>query len=547
MNHTLRPSDFAGTPATGLIRPFDLTRGAPSHTAAIAVQAIRMGARMRKWIMAGFILLGATVSGMGVPPSITEVVVSISGGSQQQAGLEAVARAYQQIHPDTVIRIELKGGGHGLGYPTWLTSQLASGSPRPDIVSSNLAPNYDGYVDFDLYRWVNNPYSGRPWNDDFDFDYYQMRNGMGKRCALATQSVKVMWFYNRQLFEKLGLKKPATWDELISLFQQIREQNYTPHTVKFNYRFHQWLAKIFWDQFTRPRVQEIRAQPGDWCYRAEVDEHWTYDPADPFNDAYLTINYARLLGAIRDGLIRYDGPEFKAVLRGLKVIAEAGPADFSVSTGSDMEDSYGRFIRQEALIHLDTSGLVMVLQQDMKRLSAAGRDFGWDVFDTPPLGDPLVQGPARSIESVVGEYVGVIYKNQRQTDAAMDFLMYWLSPRGYQLFVDTLVSHGTFNPGGELLVRGVTVPEQYHAMSRWMKRVGNAETPLNLPFQLPPEGSRLQRDALLALSRYIQGNLSVDEAAAEIQATMMAAVPIVVERFGFKLSDLDHPARDPRR
>ncbi len=491
----------------------------------------------------GLVAVAATAGETARP---REIVISILANQRQVPGLEAVARAYEQLHPDRRVRVEMKGGGSGVGYPTWLATQLATGAPRPDIVSSNYASNYDGYVDLDTYRWVRNPYSGRVWNDDFDFDYFQALNVAGKRITLGTQSVKVMWYYNRTKFEALGLKPPRTWPELIQLFDRIRQAGYQAHTLKFNYKHYQWLARIFWDQFIRPFAQTIRAQPGDWCFRPDADGAWQYHPEDPTNDAGITINYARLFRAVRDGEMRWDGPEFKAVLRALKDVADRGASDFMVSTATDNEDGYGRFLRQEALIHLETSGLVMSLERDQPQLAKSGRGFEWGVFDTPPLDDPHVKAPVRGIESMVGEYIGVIYKDQAQTDAVMDFLMFWLSPGGYQRFVDTVIAANCFQHDGELLVRDVKLPAEYQRLSRWMKRVGNAETQWNLPLQLAPEGSRLRNDAMLALTRYLQGEVDVDATAARIQQITIAAVPEVLQRTGLQPSDLDHPERDPR-
>lgn len=502
-------------------------------------------------LMAGALLPVAPVSaapGDATPRQFEgEIVVAILSSRTMMPGFEAVAAAYRQHQPNVRVVFETKGGDAGLSYPTWLNTQLNTPDPRPDVVSTNYNRNYSHYVDLDFYRQMINPYSGTPWEDVFDFDYNEVRNARGQRITLGTQGVKVLWYYNRTRFAELGLEAPETWTEFLEACARIKEAGYTPITLSFGLRFHQWLAEILFDQFSRPYVKKIRAQTGDWLYEPGRDGAWTYDPEDPDNDRRVNINTMRLLKAVADGDIRFDTPEFLEVLRALKQVQSFSRADFFLVSPTDFTDSYNLFLREDALIHLDTTRLIPALESDLREISdTPGQPrFEWGFFDTPPLESPMVHGPARAVESIAGEYLGVIRKNERQTERVMDFLMFWLSPEGYQAYVDGLIAAGQFRPSGEILVRGVNLPAEFSVPFSRVPRSGNAEIPLNWIFLLPPPGSSETRASLNALQRYLAGQLSEEAAAARIQAELQASVERILRMNQINPFFLRHPQFKP--
>lgn len=478
------------------------------------------------------------------PPVADEIIVSIIGGSDAtctEAGFRALAEAYHRLHPTVRVIYEPKGNGHGVGYPMWLNTELSSGAPRPDIVSGNYSPEFPRYVNFDYYAGLANPYTGRPWNEDIDFNFFKSTNSRGERILLSTQMVKVVWYYNRDIFDRLGLRPPTTWNDLLQTCATLRAHGLVPVSLRFNYRYYQWLLEILGDQFTRANIELVRARPGDWCFDPQRDGNWRYDPTDPFNDARPTINFARLLGAIHRGDIRYDTPAFRQALDNLRALAPHTPSDFLVDTPAADAEAYTLFLNGVAAIHLDTSNLLTRLDTDV---AGAGR-FRWGTFDTPSQTGPLVVAPARAVESSAGEYVGVIRKNQPQTDRVIDFLQFWLSPVGYQIYVDAQVPTGRFYPAGPIMVRGVTLPARFEESFAKVVRRGNAEMPVNYISGFLPSGSRLVVDFKRTLASFVQGKINTEECARQIQAIMIAAVEETVANNHLDASFLEHPERDP--
>ena len=499
-------------------------------------------AKRRAW--RAFVALLAGLMGASATNAREEIIVSIIGGndaSGRDAGFRALAAAYEKIHPDLRVVIEAKGNGHGIGYAAWLNTELSSGAPRPDVVSGNYSPDYPRYVNFDYYAGQKNPYTGRAWSEDLDFNFFKSTNSRGERIIVSTQMVKIVWYYNRDLFEHLGLQPPTSWDDFLKTCDVLRSAGHVPISMRFNYRYYQWLLEILYDQYMRSNIELVRARPGDWCFDPLRDGTWKFDPTDPFNDATPTINFARLLAAIRRGDIRYDTPAFKEVLDHLKSLAPYTPSDFLVDTPSADSEAYTLFLNGTSAIHLDTSMLLNQLDAD---IAGAGK-FRWSSFDTPSLSGPLVQGPARAVESAAGEYIAIIRKNQAHTDRVIDFLHFWLSPTGYQIYVDGQVASGRFKPHGLIMVRGVKLPPSFQdAFSRVVRR-GNAEMPVNYISGFGPSGSRLLIDFKRNLTEFVQGKIDTEACAKEIQRIMTAGVDEIVAGNRLDASFLEHPERDP--
>lgn len=496
----------------------------------------------------GFLVLAAPcVSAASVLPSSNEpaeIIVSIIGGSVtggRDGGFRALTAAYAQIHPEVRVILEDKGSGYGVGYPAWLSTQLASGAPRPDIVSANYCTDYAHYVNLDYYAMQTNPYTGKAMNQGVDFDFFRTTNSRGERILLSTQMVKVLWYYNRSVFDRYGLRPPETWDAFLQTCEKLRAAGLVPLSLRFNYRYYQWLLEILFDQYTRPYINLIRAQPGDWCFDPARDGTWSYNPADPFNDSVPTVNYARLLRAIKNGDIRYDDAAFVQTLENLKSIARYAPADFLVNTPSTDAEAYTLFLNGVAAIHLDTSSLLFHLDND---LAGAG-GFKWGTFDTPPQVNPWVKAPARSVESSSGEYLGIISKNQPQTDRVIDFLHFWLSPAGYQTYVDGQLATGRFQPSGMIMVHHVNLPDRYQSRIASIVRRGNAEIQLNYISSFFSQGSRLLHGFKQTLTDMVQEKITTQTAARQIQEAMQAGVADILARNHLDQSFLDHPELDP--
>ena len=137
------------------------------------------------------------------------ITVSTQNTEGEEAGWKAVAAAYTEKHPDVEIVVDLKPVD---GYDQWATNVFNNNETTSvDIVNINLAAeaasgkaiNYADYMEND------SPYSGGPWKEQFEYDMQTVDAGTGSFSALSLQSVKVLWLYNQNIFDEVGVQIPT--------------------------------------------------------------------------------------------------------------------------------------------------------------------------------------------------------------------------------------------------------------------------------------------------------------------------------------------------
>jgi hypothetical protein len=160
-----------------------------------------------------------------------QVVISIIQNPPDLAK-QALADAYREQQPGVEVIWETRNTTPG-DYVTYLGTQLAADEIRPDLVSSGYVGDYRGYVNFDRYRKTINPYTGNPWDEDLDFDFYRSINSLGERIQLASRGGVLGWFYNKDLFAKAEVEPPTTWSGLVEVCATLKEAGITPISVNY--------------------------------------------------------------------------------------------------------------------------------------------------------------------------------------------------------------------------------------------------------------------------------------------------------------------------
>lgn len=491
------------------------------------------------------------------------LVVSTLGANPDRERFKALVAAYKLLQPDVEVLIE--GPPAGITYREWLGTQLAAGDPssvRPDIVSGNYQPSYAHYVNLDKYAFETNPYTGRPWNEDLDWDFWQQRNARGERIVVGSEAVHILWFYNKDVFDRAGVRPPSTWDELAAVCEQIETTLPDISCIGANYvwKLNQWILQIYWDQYARDIIDIVRCRPGDYCYDEEVDGKFVFDPNDPFVEGKYNKNWSRYYAAIRDGQIRFDTPEMADLVRNLaRVFPQyASPTLFIDTT------EYSQFLQQQVAMIIDGTWSLGGLTRDMENLTnltaermqqlritdtARLQPFAWGTFPNPAMTSPLIRFPnVRSIESASGLYASIINKSAEQTEMALDFLMFWLSQPGYQAYVDgdlkDPLTPGGYSPSGPVMVRGVQIPKKYQELLDNVQMMGNTENGLFLPHRFLAVDN-LDREAQNKLKDALEGTITPEEYASWLQKAWMDNFDTIITRAGLTMEDLDNPARDP--
>lgn len=512
--------------------------------------------------LTGLSAIGLNASALAAPahrPAINQlapaqslsgkVVIGINGNPEDPVK-KALADAYKQQQPDVEIVWETAERPAG-EYVSWLGTQLATDPPELDIVAGNYVNTYRGYVNLDQYRGTTNPYSNQIWDADLNWDFQRAVNGAGERIMLATRSVHINWFYNKDLFAKAGVEPPATWAEFVDVCAKLKDAGITPVGINFDWQLPQWFAEVYFDQYHVNWIETVRAQDGDWNYDPDLDGSFTMDPTNPDLHQTYTYNLQRFYKGLQDGTLRFDTPEVSAIVENLaQIFPKYANQDMLVST-----DIYPKFLQQQVAIIADGSWSIGQLAADMANLSPerleeleveAGsiKSFEWGTFENPAMEGDLVQSQPRSVESATGEYISVIQKDQAQTDLSVDFAMFWLSAAGYQPYLDAQWAVPGFSPGGPLQVHGVTVPKEEDALFADLKMLGNAEINYN-GFWTSGGGGQYLTDSRNLLADALQGKITPDDFSKQLQDYHAKNFDAYLELAGLTQDDVDDPTRQP--
>ncbi len=172
---------------------------------------------------------GTPASGGSEAKDVSITVFHYMSQATKQAGLEAVEQAFADAHPEYNITWENVVYNQGTDYFPQLQTALASGD-QPEIMMGNpgLYPDLvtAGYVadltDNSVINGLNLP-SGDLGDVSADGKIY------GFPIDFKTWGV----FYNKQIYEDLQLKEPATYTELLANCQAIADAGIDPWAHAF--------------------------------------------------------------------------------------------------------------------------------------------------------------------------------------------------------------------------------------------------------------------------------------------------------------------------
>ncbi len=466
---------------------------------------------------------------------------------------QAVADAYMKLHPKVKVYVDNKPSQ---GYWEFVRAQFATGVPKASLVHNNGVldlVNQGKFVDFAPYFSKINPYTKKPWGEGFDAGKTQRYYGPFGECWwLGFTQTRAFMVYNKGIFNKLGLKPPKTWNELLNISAKIKAAGYIPAAFPGDYQS-LWAGTtggMFWlyaDQYTRSLINICRAQPGDWNFKKGKDDVWKYDPTDPWNDDAdkVTVNWARLLKGIRDGIIRFDTPAWEELYTNLhRFFPKYVQPGFFATTE---DEAYILFLRQKAAMYRTSQGFITRFARDV----ASYQPFEYGLFNFPSMTGKYVQAPARSWEGTT-DYIAVPVKDQKQNELEIDFLMFYSSPQGYQKYMDASIS----SRGGLVglpIIKGVQIPPD--ELKKWkplidLPLVGSVQGDTKISARIGRglwDDQESTREFVRLLTEYFNDKITVREFCKGYQKLMVDAVPRVAEKLGYSMEDLSHPERRPRR
>lgn len=490
------------------------------------------------------------------------ITISVQNGQGVEAAWKAVADAYTAKNPGVNVVVDLKPVD---GYDEWVKNAFQTDGSSADIVNINLAGDtkVGKSINFNEYIENDSPYSDGIWKDQFEYSAQRINMSTGEFDALSLESVQVLWLYNMDIFNEVGVDVPTTWDELIEVSEKILAAGYQPLAIPGDYESFYggkigWLAQIYADQTTRSMVEIVKAQPGDFCYDPDIDGLFKYDPSDPFNDDAnkVTQNAVRAMAAVRDGKYTADTAGMRTVWNNF---AEAFPkyAGGEAFWGTDDNGAKSLFYQGKAAMRVDGGWGIVNFMSDMKALAESGEilDSNGDVienavafelgsFNMPSMEGDGIEAKARTIEVPIG-FLGGISKSQEHDDLVVDFLMFYSSQEGMSEYVNAALADG-FVPNGPSLVYGVQYPDEINAAYEKLTFIGNCQKDFaNLLARGIGESAETFRAFYDYSQEFLRGNISIEDWITKHQKNIMDNLESTALEKGVGLSDLDNPENEP--
>ncbi len=464
----------------------------------------------------------------------------------------ALSEAYRKHQPGVEIVWDTKDHGTTGAYATWLGGQLTGSRIGPDIVSGNFAPAFRSYVNLDEYRAQINPYTGRPWDQDYAFSLYRDLNARGERTVVGTEGVHLLWYYNKDVFAQVGIEPPKTWNEVIAVSRKLKAARQIPLVANFDYIVPQWFSSIYFDQFHSGWSNSVRAQPGDWNWDPELDDSFEFDAENPRLHASYTFSQQRFFRGLKEKTLRYDTPAMVEIITNFtKVFPQFSTTDFFART-----DQYTPFLQGKAAMMVDGAWSLPLLRQDLegiplKRLQKLGiaeasvKPFEWDVFEFPPMRGPLVQADVRVPEGTTGNYLCAIDKNADRTEMVMDFFMFWISKAGYSAYSQGLADAKSLPPRGPAMVKGIQYPKEVQDLFDKVEQKG-VLGPAYGDFWVNGVGGPTGKGLKDLFVSALQRKLDPQEYATKLQKYVTLNYPQMLRTVGLSDADIETPARRPR-
>jgi len=318
-----------------------------------------------------------------------------------------LARRFERLHPGLRVTFIKNPVGD---FRTWMITQLKGGT-APDIMWThsgwaNQDAQYGWFVRLDPYLAQPNPYvpGNKRWFDLFYADATNAKRAPdGGLYALPIDQVETGVFYNKDIFRRVGVSPPVTWEEFLEVQERLQKAGYIPflmtgaQDMRISWARSILLDQLFEDLLPQMDVREAAGFPG-------VD-------AQEFVRAY------------KKGIFSLRDPRYRECLRLLKEWSRYWQRGF-LGTNDDRLFRLGR-----AAMFWDGSWYVSPIKRDPLRTF----DFG--VFPLPYLTRRTSPyAPGRETRGVGGatsiQYAITNSAIQgKKVDLAVDFLRFITAPK----------------------------------------------------------------------------------------------------------------------
>jgi raffinose/stachyose/melibiose transport system substrate-binding protein len=418
-------------------------------------------------VFAGLLTPGLRPQGIGEPLTMFRVV----------------ADEYEALHPDTRIAFRKQPAIGGAVEGEWVRTQLAGGV-APEIVAINTEsvwPDADKgwWLSLEPYMAEPNPYvpGDETWIETFaNQALTQAKRGPdGYLYCVSFDLVETAIFYNKDIFEEVGVAIPETWAEFVEMQKKLKTAGYIPLCMA-DANAADWAQDIVFDQLYYPILDEIDVERGP-------------DEEEEYLRGYLFPK--ELCYNIKRGYFSPQDERYREMWRLIKEWRAYWNLDL-VNT-----DRVRLFVIGKAAMMWEGSWFIR------RMLNDPYVDFEWGVFYLPPMTEetsPFAAGVEAAVIGGAGLQLSVTKRaiDDGDLDQTIDFLRFITAPRNCERIVEEA---GMFIPN----IRGARMAPHLEPFAEIIKR---RYCTVKWTFSFEPEFNDYMRRTL---ALYLGGGISLDD------------------------------------
>ena len=347
-----------------------------------------------------------------------EISISFWEGSTDKAverSLTEIGENYKKLHPDVEIKLMSQPSS---GYQDWIKARIAADN-APLISMNNAGTIMEQYSNGYLYDFADefekeNKYAdGKKWKDIFIDGKLDTAHDFRTEpcCVVPFGGRGVGIFYNKDIYKKLKLNIPETWNEFMSNCEKIKAKGYNP--IAMMAMKPDAVSWLNWYIIT-----------GLYANHYLADER-----INPNKDNFLhTVEY---VNAIKKGYIDFTkGFDNEVINKYFDMVEEWG----KYSVGASALDEAGA----KAQFLSGTAAHIMTGSWDMKTF-LENKSVNIGVMDLPAFDDDIKPYVGSNMKFNSVSSLGILKSTKRSDEdykLAVDFLKFLTSPDQYKIYAE---------------------------------------------------------------------------------------------------------------
>lgn len=142
-----------------------------------------------------------------------------------KAAFEALVKGFEAANPD--VKVKINTFDHE-GYKTSIRNFLTA--EAPDLVTWYAGNRMAPFVNAGLFEDVTDLWAKEGWNESFKSAASAMTIN-GKKWGLPYTYYQWGIYYRKDVFAKLGIAEPKTWEQLLAASAKLKANKITPFAI----------------------------------------------------------------------------------------------------------------------------------------------------------------------------------------------------------------------------------------------------------------------------------------------------------------------------